>query len=311
MLSAIIVSCTKDYFMDENNYRIYVPQIQERTVQDFYVAFHDMEGNHLRTRRFSEAGFNQPYLTDGIVRSKLKTGEINVMCFSQLNTIAVTEGQSLSQSYLALPAVDEARHIYTTAKLDCRVFHKVKAVYPAGHPLARTADTVSMNENCVYTGYIALKFKNLPPVVDRVEVFYSGLATRMNFDGTLGTFTSSDRVWVSYIPKQKPETGELLTEKFEDSFFPSAGTLIGAKSEGCTPLKLEVIFYNKGEQVGYLNEDNLAGDHAVVDGDGHPVTGDVFLKPRETITFSFQGFTLVGIQLLGWAGIDPGDVTPM
>lgn len=305
-LSCIIISCTKDYFVDENNYWIYVPQIRERTIQDFYVAFHDMAGNHLRTRRFTEADFNQPYLTDGIVRSKLQVGEVNVMCFSQLNTIEISEGQPLSESYLSLPVVSQKDHIFTTANVDCRVFHKVKTVYPIGHPNAKLSDTISMDDNCVYTGNIAVQFKNLPQMVDRVDVFYSGLATRMNFDGTLGTFTPSDCVWVSYLPLKQS-----VTEKFEDSFFPSAGTLIGTKADGRAPLKLKVIFYSKGIQVGYLNEENLSEDHPVTDGQGKPVSAELFLEPRKTICFNFEGFTLVGIELEGWAGINPGDITPV
>lgn len=313
LLSGMITSCTKDYFVDENNYWIYVPEIKQRTIQDFYVAFHDKDGNHLRTRRFSEADFNEPYITDGVIRSKLKFGEVNVMCFAQLNTIAVTEGQPLSQSYLSLPPIDENKHIYTTARLDCRVFHKIKTVYPIGHPLARVDDTISMNEDCVYTGYIGVNFKNLPDIVDRVEVLYSGLATRMNFDGTMGTFASSDRVWVSY-----PAAGaDHSLIQFKDSFLPSAGTLISAKTdgtapqEGRTPLKLEVIFYQGDQQVGYLTEKDLGGEFPVTDGKGNPVTGDVFLEPRGTIEFNFEGFTLVNIQLLGWGEINPGDVTPV
>lgn len=317
LLFGMIASCTKDYFVDENNYRIYVPEIQQRTIQDFYVAFHDAVGNHLRTRRFSEADFNEPYITDGVIRSKLKAGEdVNVMCFAQLNTIAVSEGQPLSQSFLSLPAVDENRHIYTTARLDCRVFHKVGTVYPIGHPLAQGEDTISMNAECVYTGTIGVNFKNLPEMVDRVEVLYSGLATRMNFDGTMGTFTPSDRVWVSY-----PAAGtHPAIIKFKDSFLPSAGTLIGAKNgepapqQGRTPLKLEVVFYNGEKRVGYLTEADLGGKFPVTGGNGNPVTGDVFLEPRGNIEFNFEGFTLVDITLKGWGDIitpDPDDVTPV
>lgn len=313
LLSGMIASCTKDYFVDENNYRIYVPEIQQRTIQDFYVAFHDKDGNHLRTRRFSEADFNEPYITEGVIRSKLKFGEVNVMCFAQLNTIAVTEGQPLSQSFLSLPAIDENKHIYTTSRLDCRVFHKVKTVYPIGHPLAQMNDTISMNEDCVYTGYIGVNFKNLPDIVDRVDVLYSGLATRMNFNGTMDNFAPSDRVWVSY-----PATGtHPAIMKFKDSFIPSAGTLIGAETdkatpqEGRTPLKLEVIFYQGDKQVGYLTGEDLGGEFPVTDGKGNPVTGDVFLEPRGTVEFNFEGFTLVNIQLLGWGEINPGDVTPV
>lgn len=316
LLSGMIIACTNDYFVDENNYRIYVPQIQQRTIQDFYVAFHDADGNHLRTRRFSEADFNEPYITDGLIRSKLKAGEeANIMCFAQLNTIAVTEGQPLSQSFLSLPPIDENKHIYTTARLDCRVFHKVRTIYPIGHPLSQVPDTISMNEECVYTGTIGVNFKNLPGMVDRVEVFYSGLATRMNFDGTMGTFAPSDRVWVSY---SAADDHSLV--KFKDSFLPSAGTLIGAKAgetvpqQGRTPLKLEVIFYEGDRQVGYLTEADLGGEFPVTDGKGNPVSGDVFLEPRGTIEFNFEGFTLVDIALKGWGDIitpDPDDVTPV
>ena len=128
LLGCMAVSCTKDYFLDENNYWIYVPQIKDRSIQDFYVAFHDAAGNHLRTSRFAAADFNQPYVTDGIIRSKLKPGETNVMCFAQLNTIEVTEGQPLADSWLALPVVDKKAGIYAPGKLDCRMLQKVAEV---------------------------------------------------------------------------------------------------------------------------------------------------------------------------------------
>lgn len=312
LLSGMIASCTEDYFLDENNYWIYVPEIRERTVQDFYVAFHDTEGNHLRTRYFSGADFDEPYVTDGIIRSKLKAGEVNVMCFSQLNSLSVTGGQPLAKSYLSLLPVDGKSGLYRRPGADCRIFHKVRTVYPIGHPDAQLRDEIRMDENTVCTGSIMLEFKKLPEMVDRVEVFYAGLATRMNFDGTLGVFTPSDRVWASYAPLR-----QTTVERFSDHFLPSAGGLITPRPEettpldGRTPLTLEVIFYQGDQTVGRLTENNLGGDHPVTDDKGNPLSGEIFLEARQTICLHFEGFTLMSIKLTDWGGIEPGETTPV
>lgn len=312
LFSGMIASCTEDYFLDENNYWIYVPEIRERTVQDFYVAFHDTEGNHLRTRYFSGADFDEPYVTDGIIRSKLKVGEVNVMCFSQLNSLCVTGGQPLAKSYLSLLPVDGKSGLYRRPGADCRIFHKVRTVYPIGHPDAQLRDEIRMDENTVCTGSIVLEFKKLPEMVDRVEVFYAGLATRMNFDGTLGVFTPSDRVWASYAPLR-----QTTVERFSDHFLPSAGGLITPRPEettpldGRTPLTLEVIFYQGDQTVGRLTENNLGGDHPVTDDKGNPLSGEIFLEARQTICLHFEGFTLMSIELTDWGGINPGETTPV
>ncbi|RHV94453.1 hypothetical protein DXA95_08710 [Odoribacter sp. OF09-27XD] len=306
LLGCMAVSCTKDYFLDENNYWIYVPQIKDRSIQDFYVAFHDAAGNHLRTSRLAAADFNQPYVTDGIIRSKLKPGETNVMCFAQLNTIEVTEGQPLADSWLALPVVDKKAGIYAPGKLDCRMLQKVAEVLPIGHAGARVADTVDIKEDLVYLGTLVLKFKKLPKVVDRVEVIYSGLATRMSFSGSFTTFTPGDRVKASYLPLHQSDN-----EEFKDSFLPSSGTLLEGVAPERPPLGLEVFFYSGEDQVGYFTEKNLSENCPVTDGNGEPLPKPWFLEPRHTVSFCFEGFTMVSVQLVGWEDIGQGETTPV
>lgn len=70
-----LASCTYDYFVDENNLWIYVPQVKEGTIRDFYIAFHDEAGSHMRSSHIY-APFNKNELTlDGTLRFKLKPGE--------------------------------------------------------------------------------------------------------------------------------------------------------------------------------------------------------------------------------------------
>ena len=96
-----LASCTYDYFVDENNLWIYVPQVKEGTIRDFYIAFHDEAGSHMRSSHIYAPFNKNELMLDGTLRFKLKPGETSVTCFAQIGDMPVSEGQLYSDSYLS------------------------------------------------------------------------------------------------------------------------------------------------------------------------------------------------------------------
>ena len=108
-----LASCTYDYFVDENNLWIYVPQVKEGTIRDFYIAFHDEAGSHMRSSHIYAPFNKNELMLDGTLRFKLKPGETSVTCFAQIGDMPVSEGQLYSDSYLSAKPLKGAEHTFT------------------------------------------------------------------------------------------------------------------------------------------------------------------------------------------------------
>lgn len=331
-----LASCTYDYFVDENNCWISVPQIQNGSIHDFYIAFHDELGGHMRSSHIYAPFDKNELMQDGTLRFKLKIGETRVTCFAQTGDMPISEGLPYAESYLSARPVKGAEHTFmplpadvgtvtqkkNTTKADVgpnqpRYLKSQLTIYPIGHPDAKKVHTVDIDEKQTYNGKIVNEFKNIANIgITRIEVHYTGLATRLSFDGRFGSFTPQDIMQATYdLSVSGPSSG--TDYKFGESYFPSSGYDVNtpnAPDTALTPLKVDTYFYKGDEVIGWFSFDSAnssGGMDPPVDEDGNPITGPVYLKPGTQLSFTYKGFTIVSIKLSEWGDIDPGGTTPM
>lgn len=330
-----LASCTYDYFVDENNCWISVPQIQNGSIRDFYIAFHDELGGHMRSSHIYAPFDKNELMQDGTLRFKLKVGETRATCFAQIGGMPVSEGLPYAESYLSAPPVKGSEHSFmplpagvgpdTQAKNGTspntdpdqpRYLKSQIKIYPIGHPQAKEVHTVDIDEKLTYNGRIVNVFKNISNVgITRIEVRYTGLATRLFFDGRFDNFTPLDIIQASYDLSASGQSG--TDYNFGESYFPSSGYDVNtpeAPETGLTPLRVDTYFYQGDNVIGWFSFDSDHPDAGIkppVDENGAPITGPVYLKPGTQLKFTYEGFTIVSINLSEWGDIGPGDITPM
>ena len=330
-----LASCTYDYFEDENNLWIYVPQVKEGTIRDFYIAFHDEAGSHMRSSHIYAPFDKNELMLDGTLRFKLKPGEASVTCFAQIGDMPVSEGKPYTDSYLSAKPVEGAEHTFSpiptgtdtqpkgtsagkpTAPGLPRFLKTRLSLYPIGHPEAKNKHTIDISEENTYNGKITNEFKDFAGMgVTRIEIHYTGLATRLCFDGHFDNFTPQDKMQVSYDLHVAGQAGP--DYNFSENYFPSSGYDIDAPDAPETtliPLKVVTYFYDGNNIIGRFSFDsgslNDGSLNPPVDENGDKIDGPLFLKPGTQLTFTYKGFTLVAIKLSDWGDIGSGGTTDM
>ena len=310
-------SCTYDYFEDESNFIVYVPQIEDGTIDNFYISIHDSQGNHLVTRKFEAPFDKNELLKQGIIKFKLPRGDASVSCFANYDSNStITEGLALSSSHKSqLPSASDP-DVYISTDTQPRANFMDVLIYPLGHPSAKQHVEVDMDSDKVFKGRIVCRFENLPSEITDLQIYYSGNATQLGFDGIFREFSTSDRLYAS--PATGPYTSG-TTVSYPQDIYPSTGVSFLKRNatyvDSGEEIGLEIYFYSGTQLIGSASFDpaDLASmplANRPVDSNGDPVT-DLVLYPQQTITFTFKGFTIFKIELSDWGDIIPGETTPM
>lgn len=222
-----------------------------------------------------------------------------------------------------------ASNVYESRTTNPRSFLSTAKVYPIGHPEALTPNVINIDKNQCYKGKVTVNFTKLPAFVSRVDIYYKGLATKYNFDGTFNQFSQKDKIKASFNVADVT-SGDVTS--FSDILTPSAGIepfgvmpplLPMPKSKTSSspdgePIELEIHLFNaSGNNAGiihFTHEDFKrlqAEDPTKVPtaADGSPLD-HLVLESQKTISFHFEGFFIVGIKLVGWGDIIDGPTTP-
>ena len=318
----IMTSCSYDYFEDENNLRIYVPQIEKGEIECFYIAFHDKTGKHTITRQLKSPFTKDELMKQGILRFKLPYGEYSISCFADYTPESITEGNPMTDSYKKQDKTE--MDIYRSRTSNPRSLFTSAVVYPIGHPDAATLRTIDIDENQCYKGKVISRFEKLPVQVTRIDIYYTGLSTKYNFDSSFGRFSPNDRIFASFDVEN--HTSSIITE-CKNIIDPSAGTSFGRsapiskalQTTFAEPMELEIkLFDINNNLIGTIPFTADEFEHfkannpskVPVDQHGNPIESLV-LNPQSTIILTFKGFTIVNIQLYGWGDIIDGGATPM
>jgi hypothetical protein len=322
LVFAVSDSCTYDYFVDETNFRLYVPQIESGEISSLYVSFHEVNGDHAYTRRVY-APFDG--ITNGILKFHILSGQYTITTFADYNENGITDGAHISESYKGATSTEGLDGVYTPASTRAddadgnhprALFLRDLTIYPLGHPDGQQAVTADIDEEHRFKGFINYRFVELPAnVITRIVTTIKGPATRFGFDGAFERFAPTDIYRHEVNTAQtRQDNGDIV---FTSHVYPSTGEVHHdatadaiSRAHGGEEIELQIEFYN-GENLSgriTLTSADIAGldaDKKPVDADGNPVT-DLVLRPRQTLSFLFRGFTLIGIKLEPWGPIKQG-----
>lgn len=327
LLGFTLFSCTYDYFEDETNFLVYVPQIKEGTIKNYYIAFHDESGNHILTRTVTLpldlSDTRNDVVKEGILKFKMNPGNYRITSFADYTPDRLTTGEAFDNSFKGEIKCDPAafhphdevlENDYEISSTNPRFLMTRATVYPIGHPQGKDPVLIDMNDSTFFKGRVDIDFKGLPSQVATIVVGYRGVGTMLYFSSFVGRYADLDRVLASY-----PASGGGGTISLSGNLlYPSAGCKTNTKSVPAAeqPLELDVYLYgSNGSMIGifsFTDEDfrALADSKKPKDGNGNPVTSLV-LYPRQTIKFTFQEFMVVSIDLQGWEDTTEGGLTPM
>lgn len=112
MLSAL--SCTYNYFGGVVNYKVYVPEVENGTVNNCLVLIYDAETGELVAQSYAEGksgSDGQTELDKGVFGFFLDPGQYKVVVLTNVDNIEVNPGTSLDDAYFA-HLIDEATQTY-------------------------------------------------------------------------------------------------------------------------------------------------------------------------------------------------------
>lgn len=324
-------SCTYDYFKDENNFLLYVPQMKEGSIRNFYVAIHAEDGTHIITREINAPFDKDEKMTEGILRFKLPPEKnYSISCFADYTPGSISVGNRHEGTFktkdldLSGDNQVDGRNVYLSRSSNPRSLFTTATAYPVGHPASQIPFEVNIDRSRLFKGRVILSFIDLPAEISRIDTYYSGLSTAYHVDGTFRSHASSDLIKGSYSTADHLEG---TTVSVSDILNPSAGTVFGpVAGTGGTraaieatepqPIEMEIRLYDaQGKSYGtiyFTREDfeHMADDRKPVDENGEIVTS-LELRSQETLQFTFKNFTILSIELTGWGDIIKGPTTPM
>lgn len=295
-------SCTYDYFEDETNYRLYIPQMHDKSISDFHVSFFDMSGNRVFEKEYSYPFDGDMFIEQGIIRAKLLPGEYRISCFAnsrnKKNEVLFNKALSINTSQVWLSAIKPA--VFNTAPELRTVLNKETSAPFIGQPMK--IDTIDISEETAHVGQIIYQFKKLPVSVDRIEIATVNLSTGLSFDGIFLNASNTDCVFQDLKRESLTNNNGLLS--VTSFYFPSA--LSDLRTTEPKNLGVQTRFFdNKNNLIGeYLNPLPKASDM-----NGNQV--DPVLLSGKKIWITFDGFIVADIVLSDWGDIIGGEITPM
>lgn len=294
----LLVSCTYDYFEDENNLRIFVPEIKESSITDFVIIFHDQSGNFVLSKQYKSPFDTDELIRNGILRFKIPPGDYTISCFANtydsIRSLRVFANDSKSKSNIQLDAIAET--LFKPATCLRKVLNYSVSAPFLGMP--QKVDTVSIDEDKIHVGQIEYQFKGLPESVSRIEIYTFNLSSSLTCDDQWLRTSSEDATFLSFNPHQSPVVN---VPSICDYFYPS----ISSYSE-VPKIKVITRFYDFGNNILSEYSEELP---KATDEKGNRV--EPILLPQKKIRIVFDGFLITDVKLSEWGDIIDGDITPM
>ncbi|MDR2414297.1 MAG: FimB/Mfa2 family fimbrial subunit [Odoribacteraceae bacterium] len=272
----LCVSCTYDYFVDETNYRIFVPEVASGAVKGCYVAVYNEAGALVRSR--STGVSDDPRAKTGVFAFRLQPGKYTAYCYANVDDLQIVEAASADQAFISMKPVN-ARDSHAYALPPEVVFQKLTP--EIGNRFEQRVDTTSLER---YVGRITVRFKNIPvslPDVMRVQLEADGVATRQYFsrDTLTSRFTEQDYIFDESLATPGKPGGEWEVDHY---YFPSIPDQL---------TRLTIRFLNASG--GVLNEIPVE----VMD---TKTVRPLPLLHGRRIILEIDSYMIIGIGLTGW-----------
>lgn len=155
-------SCTYDYFVDETNYLVFVPEVLDKTVSDCRVMVYDDAGTLVGSRYASSPWDKDPRMAIGEFCFRLPPGEYKVYCYTNTDSLSFVDLQSLENSAFRLKESAWKEGGYAQPS---DIFYQ-KLTPAIEHPALLYTDTVRTQR---YAGRITVRFKDFPGDVSRID----------------------------------------------------------------------------------------------------------------------------------------------
>ena len=90
-----LASCTYDYFEDETNYQVFVPEVLNKTVSDCRVLVYNDAGTLVGARYATSPWDKDPRMEAGLFSFRLTPGEYKVYCYTNTDSLTFVDGMLL------------------------------------------------------------------------------------------------------------------------------------------------------------------------------------------------------------------------
>ena len=168
-----IISCTYDYFEDETNYQVYVPEVVANSITDCRVMVYTEDGVLVKERyAVGPSWGSDPREQTGLFSFRLPPGKYQVYCYTNTDSITFSDVRSLETAAFHL---NEKPGVANTHVHPSDILYQ-KLTPAIIHPGMLKIDTAAVEK---YTGRITVRFKNFPAnqsLVSHVELNAKGAA---------------------------------------------------------------------------------------------------------------------------------------
>lgn len=155
-------ACTYDYFEDETNYMVFVPEVLERTVSDCRIMVYDETGTLAGARYAASPWDKDVRMNMGQFSFRLPPGTYKVYCYTNTDSLSFVEPETLETSAFKLK---EAASGVTGYAQPSEVFFQ-KLTPAITQPGYLYTDTLHAER---YTGRITVRFKDFPGDVSKID----------------------------------------------------------------------------------------------------------------------------------------------
>lgn len=157
-----LVSCTYDYFEDETNYQIFVPEVRNQAVSDCRILVYNNSGVLVGDKYAVYPWNKDPRTASGMFGFRLKPGEYKVYCYTNTDSLSFIDERNLEYSAFILKnSYFEHNHYAQPSDILYQKF-----MPEIIHEGILKTDTASLEH---YTGRITVRFKNFPGDVSSIE----------------------------------------------------------------------------------------------------------------------------------------------
>ncbi|NDV84133.1 FimB/Mfa2 family fimbrial subunit [Bacteroides sp. 51] len=165
-------ACTYDYFVDETNYIVYIPEVKDKTIDGCRVMVYDKSGLLVGDKSTSTSTHDTK-IPLGLFTFRLPVGDYKVYCYANTDGVAFSDENSYETSAFSLLSHETGDSYSQPSDVFFDILeHTVK------HPGILVSDTAAIER---YVGRITVRFKNFPFDITNlasIDLLAEGVATK-------------------------------------------------------------------------------------------------------------------------------------